>query len=102
MPERIRYADLVALPSLDEIKARKTAAKAAKLAEMDRVALLPEMTSTPGVIETPGVVESPGEPKIRPARTAQDGHSLVEQTVYDFMWKGGGLDTNDRWRDRIA
>ena len=56
-------------------------------------------TKTPGATETPGVVEWSGLPKIRPARTAQDGHSLVEQAIYEFLWKGSGNDANDLWRE---
>jgi hypothetical protein len=101
MLKRVTYADLAALPSLDEIKARKAAAKAASLAPPSQEGT----TITTPVITTPVVMgaHAPSTMKdgdaaiqksVRPYNVhrcclAQDGHSRSEQLIYDILWKSG-------------
>jgi hypothetical protein len=118
-PERVRYADLIALPSLDEIKARKAAAKAANahgsepaakehsfvpaselLINIDPIHLEPTtlVSSEPGAKQLksePGPRQVNSEPgtevryRPRPMVLAQDGHTKSEQAVYVAMWTRG-------------
>ena len=53
----------------------------------------PVVTDTPVVLDTPGVLDGEVRRKVtlrvRECRAVQDGHSVVEQSIYDAMYRHG-------------
>jgi len=83
---RVRYADLAALPSLDEIKARKAAAKAAAAANaITETATVPESDTVSTSADIPETMIPVVEVRRQTAITAETATVIETGTVPDII-----------------